>query len=482
MDTFVIDLPELDPQTWAETHFGELDLGHEKRNQRAVQTAAAFATQPGKSIPQTCGSWYDVKATYEFFANPAVTPDEVQATHRELTLARLQQPGNYLLVEDTTEPSWSGKKPRPGLGPIGDKHSTRQGFQLHTTLALAWSASCTRDAQGHRPALEIVGLADQQSEVRKSVPAGETRRARLLRERESEIWEATTTRLGTAPASALIHWIRVCDRGADIYEFLWSCQREGHGFIVRAAQDRAVMDAAGEPAGRLFATARRQDSLGTFNLELRGRAGQAARTARLSVSATTVSMRSPWRPGHGRGTQPPITCTVVRVWEAEPPAGVTALEWILLCDATVTSLAEALTIALQYATRWFVEEFHKALKTGLGIEKLQLETGAELMAAIALLSVVALRLLHLREVVRLVPDVPAAASGLSSLELEVLAAKTQRRLTTVRDVGLALGRLGGHLNRKSDGLPGWITLWRGYLTLQTLVEGVRLFHKLEKTG
>jgi hypothetical protein len=29
----------------------------------------------------------------------------------------------------------------------------------------------------------------------------------------------------------------------------------------------------------------------------------------------------------------------------------------------------------------------------------------------------------------------------------------------VAEVALAVGRLGGRLNRKSDGLPGWITLW-----------------------
>jgi len=40
------------------------------------------------------------------------------------------------------------------------------------------------------------------------------------------------------------------------------------------------------------------------------------------------------------------------------------------------------------------------------------------------------------------------------------------------EVALAVGRLGGRLNRKSDGLPGWITLWRGWKILQTLVEGV----------
>lgn len=481
MDTILVKLGALDPQTWAEENFGDLDLGHEKRNQRAITTAAAFATYPGKSIPQACGSWYDVQATYKFFADESVTPDELQAQHREVTLARLHQPGTYLLIEDTTEPSWGGKKPRPGLGRVGDKHSKRQGFQLHSSLAVCWPACPPATSPGRRPPVEIIGLADQQSHVRQDAPPHETRHARLLRKRESEVWEVTTTRLGTAPDTPDIRWVRICDRGADIFEMLESCAAEGHGYVVRAAQDRAVVAETGATAGRLFATARRQPHLGAFNLVLRARPGQAARTARLSVSASQVRLRSPWRPGHGRGTLPAHACTVVRVWEADPPAGVEPLEWILLCDTEVTTLAQAREIALQYATRWLVEEFHKALKTGLGVEKLQLETGAELIAAVALLSIVALRLLHLREVVRLIPDAPAAATGLSQLELDVLAAKTDRVLTTAQEVALALGRLGGHLNRKSDGLPGWITLWRGYVVLQSLVDGVRLAHKLKKT-
>ena len=477
----IVKTNELDPQAWAEENFGNLDLGHAKRNQRALTTAVGFAANPGKSIPQAFDNWYQVKATYAFFANPAVTPDELQARHCELTMERLNQAGVYLLVEDSSELSWSGKTKRPGLGQVGAQNSTKQGFQLHTALAVRWPASFEPTEQGQRPPVELIGIADQQALVREAVPQGETRKQRLSRGREAEVWETATTRIGTAPDTLAIRWIRVCDRGADIYEFLGSCLDERHGYVVRAAQDRALVDDKGTPAGHLFAVARQQPSLGGFNLGLRARPGQAARTACLTLSATRVFLRSPWRPGHGVGKLRPLECTVVRVWEANPPAGVEPLEWLLLCDAKVTTFAQALEVALQYATRWLIEEFHKALKTGLGVEKLQLETGAELMAAVALLSVVALRLLHLREIVRIVPDAPPAASGLNQLELEVLAQKTGRTLQTVREVALALGRLGGHLNRKSDGLPGWITLWRGYVTLQILVEGVRLAHKLKKT-
>jgi len=41
---------------------------------------------------------------------------------------------------------------------------------------------------------------------------------------------------------------------------------------------------------------------------------------------------------------------------------------------------------------------------------------------------------------------------------------------TVVEFVLAVGRLGGHQNRKHDGPPGWLTLWRGWTKLQLKAE------------
>jgi len=71
---------------------------------------------------------------------------------------------------------------------------------------------------------------------------------------------------------------------------------------------------------------------------------------------------------------------------------------------------------------------------------------------------------------------------LEPLELEVLRARTGRKIETTNEVALALGRMGGHLNRKGDGMPGWQTLWRGMEKLSLLVEGVRIARKLTTFG
>ena len=98
------------------------------------------------------------------------------------------------------------------------------------------------------------------------------------------------------------------------------------------------------------------------------------------------------------------------------------------------------------------------------------------------MSLVALRLIDLRSAVRLDPEAPAETAGLTPLELAVLRAKLKRPIKTVREAALAIGRLGGHMNRKGDGLPGWQTLWLGMKKLHMLIQGVLLAQSLPKFG
>jgi hypothetical protein len=107
-----------------------------------------------------------------------------------------------------------------------------------------------------------------------------------------------------------------------------------------------------------------------------------------------------------------------------------------------------------------------------------LQTAARLFAAVALLSVVALALVDLREQSRLEPAAPAEVAGLTVTELRVLRHQSRRPLDTVRAVYLALAALGGHLGRKGDGPPGWQTPWLGRRSLRLLVEGVHLTTQL----
>ena len=94
----------------------------------------------------------------------------------------------------------------------------------------------------------------------------ESSQERLKRARESQVWPQASQRVGCAPAG--VRWVNVADREADIDEYLVSCQELGHGFVMRAAQDRAFSHPeTGKRTGRLCTAARSAVPLGAFTLE-----------------------------------------------------------------------------------------------------------------------------------------------------------------------------------------------------------------------
>ena len=42
------------------------------------------------------------------------------------------------------------------------------------------------------------------------------------------------------------------------------------------------------------------------------------------------------------------------------------------------------------------------------------------------------------------------------------------------DVRRTIARFGGYLDRRSDPPPGWQTLWKGWIYVQTILQGVSL--------
>jgi hypothetical protein len=129
----------------------------------------------------------------------------------------------------------------------------------------------------------------------------------------------------------------------------------------------------------------------------------------------------------------------------------------------------ALEVIEYYEKRWMIEEYHKCLKTGCAMEARQLERADGLEALLGFLSIIAVRLLQLREASRQEPD--ALARHLIAPEL-LTTVQSYLKLPpgdlTMREFWRAVARLGGFLGRKSDGNPGWQTIWRGWQKLQDL--------------
>src|SRR4051812_10130888 len=98
------------PDVWAAAQFQRTRLGHCARRRRLMAYARALAERPGATIPELFTRKYDIDATYDLLDQPEVTPDAIQGGHRHLVKHELRQPGRYLLIEDTTFPSFSHRR------------------------------------------------------------------------------------------------------------------------------------------------------------------------------------------------------------------------------------------------------------------------------------------------------------------------------------------------------------------------------------
>jgi hypothetical protein len=155
------------------------------------------------------------------------------------------------------------------------------------------------------------------------------------------------------------------------------------------------------------------------------------------------------------------------------------LDWWLATNGPIDSAADAERAVSDYEWRWPVaEEYHKVEKSGLRIESQRFESYAPLVAALAILAVVAIRVLQLRYARDSQPEADAQTIATPE-EIDLVGRATKRagRVLTVKQFVDAVARLGGHLGRKGDGPPGWGTLWRGYQRLKDMLLGAELMHE-----
>jgi hypothetical protein len=455
----------LEPAQWAQTEFALAELGDRRRTQRLVNMATTLAQTPTGTLPQAFPDWKDLKAAYRLMDHLEFGPDEIQQPHRQRTLEACRQPGEYLLIEDTTELDYSSHRHAQQLGFIGNGRG--RGILLHSTLAVhiqAWDLE-------QKPEGLAVGLLHQKSWIRtQSGLRRQNWRQRLLRPRESERWAEVLDPLGPVPPGC--QWIYLADREADFYEPIQRCRRNGEDFIIRAYRDRKLADAD----QHLFAVLEAAPVRGELTVRLRGRRGEPNREAVVSLRSCRVKLQGPWR-RHGR--QEDVEVNVVEARELCPPEGVEALHWILLTSLPCNRLVELKRIVARYQTRWWIEQYHKALKSGAGVEESQLERGFRIENLVAVLAIVAVRLVNTQWLARNRPHEPVEPESFGASALEILSAKysTPKGGWTNQTVLLAVARLGGFLARKHDGMPGWQTIWRGWSKLLCMCEGLEILRE-----
>lgn len=443
-----------------EKNFATVELGDARRTRRLIAAAAQLAGTPARPFnPVFDGN--DLRGFYRLCHADTATVDAVQHTHRNLTRQALADHPVVLVLHDTTEIDLTSHTALTGLGPLGDGNG--RGVLQHNRPAVVPGTN------------HVLGLAHQQLRVRTPAPADDTSARRQQRDRASDLWAAGIRAVGRPPGG--VRWVDVGDRGADAYEAMRASREAGHDVPFRVCQDRLGWgDEARTQPTHVLEFARHLSGSAADAVTIPARGGRPSREAKVSLAAGRVWLPAP-KGTPKRAACPVIPGWVVRVWEADPPAGVEGLEWVLVTSVPTATAAELKARRDWYGCRWRVEVYHDIEKNGCRVEARRFETAERMAACLGLLSVVAVRVFPLRTALDHQPAAGAEAVA-SAEEVVVRGEALGVTVGTVREFVRGVARLGGFLGRKHDGEPGVETLWRGYHRLQDVILGYRCRAKL----
>lgn len=446
---------------WATSVLGRAGFPDHRLKMRAIAVLAQKARRPSDSIPQGAGSPAAAKGTYRFLENKRVSAKLLWLPIHEHGARALRGSDRALAIQDTTFLNLPTLEATEGLGTVGGEDE--EALLMHSVLAV-------------RPDGHIVGMLDTQVWARPPEELGkaEARKSRPIEEKESAKWLRGMARVAAlrdrwSPGTRLVH---MGDREADIHEVFEKARALGDDVLVRCSVDRRV---EGE-FGHVWATLATRPVLAVARVQVPRKKGQPRRWANVEVRSATVRLDPPrWHP-----ERRPVTLGVVWVHEAAAPPGVEPLDWMLWTTLAAGTAAEAMQVVEFYRLRWRIEDFHRTLKDGCKIERTQLKTAGRIETLAALCSAVAVRLLQLTHWARTEPTRPCT-EVLGGDEWRVLWVRVHggplppdQEPPTMREAVRMIGRLGGHLGRKCDGLPGVRSLWKGWYVLQLLVEGYHI--------
>ncbi len=451
---------------WAEQTFGACDLGDERRTKRLVDIGERMASQMGHSLSKCCeGDGAALLGGYRLLRNDEVKPEAIREGGFAATARQAQEHALLLAVEDTTSVSYEHAVAARLGTTSNNPNAKRRGYQVHSVLLL--------DTKSER----TVGLVEQMHWCREAGSYGKKhqRKKRAYEDKESYKWEQASIRTAARLGDTMARTISVCDREADLYEYLSYKLQQSQRFVVRAKVDRRVL---GSEAG-LFATLENESTeLCCYTFQVPQRGGRLARTAKLLLRSATLTVMPPVGSPAEAG---PRCVKAVLAEERDAPSLVTPLRWVLLTTEAVASAEEALAVVRYYECRWRIEDYHKAWKSGVGVERQRFQSPENLERMVAITAFLAVRLLQLRES-QSQPAAQEAAPcdrGLREDEWKVLWVSTERcppppSAPSARWAYLALAKLGGFSDTKRTGRPGWDTIWHGWFRLQERVKGYQL--------
>jgi len=330
------------------------------------------------------------KATYRLIDNDNVTPGVLIMSHRQQTIERMKGQDIILAAQDTTKLDYTSHPYIKGIGLYSSKAYER-GILVHSTLAVT-------------PDGIPLGLLNQKVWTRDSIDSGKSSKRYQLstKDKESSKWlEAFDSSLQGIPDSTTV--ITVCNREADMFDFISKLLLERKHFLIRDVQNRLI---AGEH--RLLKSEVEASPIAgeiLVHISRNVESKKLPREARLSVRYCPVTIKPPLRLKNDKSLSN-LQLHALLAKETAPPEDIKApIKWLLLTSFPKKSKEDAVEKIKWYKQRWKIERFHFVLKSGCKIESCQFETVEQLYNALAIYSIIAWRLLFLTYESRMNPDI-----------------------------------------------------------------------------
>ena len=278
---YPIEVAEADCHGFVANYFGTVDLGHQGRNRCFERVAQQISRHPGGTLPDKLSNPADYAAMDRLMNRPETTHESVLKPHYQRTRAKMEtHAGVVLILHDTTVLDYSGRKTL-ALSALGNGHG--QGYLCHNSLAV--------DPDNR----DVFGLVSQILHQRVAVGKKEgVKKKRQRQSRESRLWSNAVEACPQAPAGK--RWVDVCDRGADLFEFLATEQRLGRHCVVRSTHNRSIrVGHDGTGAKKLLhAWLRTLPAVGAVHAkEIYDKAQGKERLAKLRVSYGAVEIQAP---------------------------------------------------------------------------------------------------------------------------------------------------------------------------------------------
>lgn len=447
---------------WAEQEFGQAELGDDRRRQRLVAMASRIAGSPAGRVTQVFSESAEREGAFRLLENDTVAVDEIARAAHGATARRCWGAEFVWVPADGSSLNLVDPERRKGLGVVGARSIGAQGLLVMTAIAVLPNGT---------PA----GLVGQRFWTRPKRSTAKKNDRRPVAEKETRHWldvMSQARRAFAAEAPLVRPWFQL-DRGGDAWPVLFDALDTESLLTVRAAHDRRLMGTVDGEREYLWPTLERRRPAGHYNLEVPSGPKRQARTARMQIQFCRVvlDLQDPRSKKH-RFT--PLWA--VRAHEVGTnPTGEEPIEWLLLTTFPVPNVEAAKLVIAGYATRWRIEEFHKAWKTGAcHVEDTLLEARDHIERWATILASVAMRIVRLTYLSRVTPQAPATVEFTRpEIEAVILLKKPRgvRRSSTptVAELTRWIADLGGYVGKSSGGPPGALVIARGLRRIEPIV-------------